>query len=84
VDEKPVTPDDRRWARMQAMAKTMGTSAIGELIEVFTPSHKHVAEESRRQREGRAELATPGGPGGFRGKISLRPRPRDDENEADG
>jgi hypothetical protein len=79
VDEKPVTPDDKRWARLQRSAKTMGTSAIGELIEVFTPSHRHVAEETRRQREGRAELAAPTGPDGrdpYSGSISLSVPPR--------
>ena len=72
MDEKPVEPDDKRWANLQKLRKTMGVSALNDVLAFFKPEHKHVAEESRRQQDRRTSLATPDGPKpGFSGKVVI-------------
>ena len=72
MDEKPVEPDDKRWANLQKLSRTMGVSALNDVLAFFKPEHKHVAEESRRQQDRRTSLATPDGPKpDFSGKVVI-------------
>jgi hypothetical protein len=48
TDEQEQARRDKRWKKLQAQPKGGATGALGELMTVFSPGVKHVADEQRR------------------------------------